>query len=154
MSPEKKYNYLDKSRAERLLEERRQIEKNRKKFTQVSGFSYANIEDWENGRRDFPVALLSKLYEMGADVGYILSGERSNTGNVKNVGNLDKRIEELEERVSELKNHLADKEEIISLQRKQLESISDNRDPSKIASEAADILKQKRNDLSSNESAG
>ncbi len=154
MAPVKKYDYLDKNRAKRLYEERKKLEKNRRKFVQENGLSYANVENWETGRSDIPIEMLKIMHDNGGDIVYIITGERSNTGNVNNVGNLDRRIEELEERVSELKNHLADKEEIISLQRKQLESISNNSDPSKIASEAADILKQKRNDLSSNESAG
>ena len=94
----------DKLMAKRLLEERIKLEKNRKEFVKNNEISYSNLDNWESGRRDFPVHLLKKMDELGADIYYVVTGKHltaqqsSNTSSALN----EKLLEHLEGRVSSL----------------------------------------------------
>ncbi len=154
MSPRKKYDYLDKNRAERLYAERKKIEKNRKKFVEVNGLSYSNLENWETGRADIPIEMLKIILENGGDIHYILTGVRSENAGSATSADYAARIAELETRIEELQAWIEDKDEIISLQREKLESTSDNRDLVKIAAEVIEIIEQRRTTQGADESTG
>lgn len=73
---------MSKSIEDRLLEERKKLEPNRRIFCKQNNISYSNTESWETGRRKVPSEYLAIMDAVGADIYYIITGKRitSNQG--------------------------------------------------------------------------
>ena len=154
MSPRKESQSPDKIRGKRLQEERKRIFKTQKEFTKYGKFSGTSVTRWEGEGLDIPASALTILAERGADIHYILTGVHTENIGVSNLLESDKRINELEERVAELKSQLKDKDEIISLQREKLESTSNNSELSKTLEQVVTVLEQRGIVADSDGSAG
>ena len=133
----------DKDMAKRLLEERLKLEPNRKEFVKINDISYSNLDNWESGRRDFPVYLLNKMDKLGADIYYIVTGKRNSSSN----SDQSQLLEAKDEIIAGLKREN-------ELLRKQLEGTSENRDLVKIAEKLNELYHERRSDQATDEEVG
>ncbi len=133
----------DKDMAKRLLEERLKLESNRKEFVKIHNISYSNLDNWESGRRDFPVYLLNQLDELGADIYYIVTGKRQLTSN----SDQSQLLEAKDEIIAGLKREN-------ELLRKQLEGTSENSELVKIAEKLDALLNERGSDQAIDEEVG
>lgn len=124
MSPRKNTQVPDKMRGKRLQEERKKIFKTQKEFTNYGSFSGTSVTRWEGEGLDIPSSALQILANRGADIHYILTGDRSSGGLDLEVSRtFTDKIKELEGRISELQEMLNDKREIINLKDTEIETL-------------------------------
>ncbi|MDR1063636.1 MAG: helix-turn-helix domain-containing protein [Azoarcus sp.] len=65
-----------------LKEERKRLGYNQEGFAEIAGVSRRTYAEWEGGKTSPPAVQLAKYTAVGADVLYILTGERSGATSV------------------------------------------------------------------------
>ena len=64
----------------RLAEERKRLGLKQAEFAELVGTDVPKQSLYENGRRELRAAYLARLADAGVDVGYVLTGRRSESG--------------------------------------------------------------------------
>lgn len=62
---------------QRLAEERKRLGYNQKEFGVVGDAGLRTVADWERNKTSPPASFLAAIAEIGADVNYIITGERT-----------------------------------------------------------------------------